>query len=246
MKILIKSLLGLIIFAGAFAYFTPASIIEKFLPNNITTAGLSGTLWNGNVQNIVIDKIGLQNTKWSANPLSLLVGKVQADVSIDSGNLKGDFNTTYAGSEVFANDIDLKGQLSLLSPYFERFGLTINGQFEALFENLHIKNGIPLNANGKIETKNTSILGFIPLNLGDVSGQFSPQEDGFQILLNNQNGELDLSGIVYIASNGIFNADMTLSRNARTPDNVLQTIQMIGNKINEDSVKLVHKGKLGI
>ena len=100
MKIIIKLVLGLLIFVGAIAYFAPASIIEKFLPNNISVAGLSGTLLNGNVQNIVIDKIGLQNTKWSAKPFSLLTGKVQADVSIDSNNIRGDFETTYAGLDV--------------------------------------------------------------------------------------------------------------------------------------------------
>jgi len=238
MKILIKLFLGLVIFTGAIAYFAPASIIEKFLPSNISAAGLSGTLLNGNVQNIVIDKIGLQNTKWSANPLSLLTGKVKADVSIDSNNLKGDFETTYAGSNVLTNDIDLNGELSLLSPYFERYGLTINGQFDAQFANLHIRDGIPYDANGTLKTSDTSILGFLPLNLGDVNSEFSPLEDG--------NGELDVNGVINIASNGVYNADLTLSRNDRTPENVLKTVQLIGQKIGENSVKLIHKGQLGI
>ncbi|MEJ2116261.1 MAG: type II secretion system protein N, partial [Gammaproteobacteria bacterium] len=166
MKIIIKLVLGLVIFVGAIAYFAPASIIEKFLPSNISVAGLSGTLLNGNVQNIVIDKIGLQNTKWSANPLSLLAGKVQADVSIDSNNIKGDFETTYAGLDVYTKDVDLNGDLSLLSPYFERYGLIINGQFDAKFAKLHIKDGLPHNVDGTLLTSNTSILGIVPLNLG--------------------------------------------------------------------------------
>lgn len=246
MKIIIKLFLGLVIFVGAIAYFAPASIIEKFLPSNISAAGLSGTLLNGNVQNVVIDKVGLQNTKWTAKPLSLLIGKVQADVSIDSSNIKGDFKTTYSGSDVHTKDIDLNGELSLLGPYFEHYGLTINGQFDAKFDNLHIKNGIPHNADGILKTSNTSILGFLPLNLGDISSEFSSQDDGFQINLHNQNGELDLDGIIYVANGGAYNADLTLSKNARTPDNVLQTVQMIGKKITEDSVKLVHQGQLGI
>lgn len=246
MKIIIKLFLGLVIFTGAIAYFAPASILEKFLPSNISAAGLSGTILNGNVQNIVIDKIGLQNTKWSAKPLSLLTGRVQADVSLDSSNIKGDFETTYAGSDVHTNDIDLNGQLSILSPYFERYGLTINGQFDAKFANLHLKDGIPQDADGVLITTNTSILGIFPLNLGDVNSKFTPQEDGFQIDLNNQNGDLDLSGIIYFTGDGVYNADLTLSKNSRTPENVLQTVQMIGQKINEDSVKLIHKGQLGI
>ena len=246
MKILIKLILGLAIFIGAGAYFAPASIIEKYLPSNISTAGLSGTLLKGNVQNIVIDKIGLQNTKWKANPLRLLTGKLQADVSIDSSNLKGNFETTYAGSDVQTKEIDLNGELSLLSPYFEKLGLTINGQFDAQFENLDIKNGIPYDANGTLNTTNTSILGFLPLNLGNVNSEFMPQDDGIQIYLNNSQGELDLNGVISIASNGVFNADLTLSKNEITPDNVLKTIQLIGKKINEDSVKLIHQGQLGI
>lgn len=246
MKIIVKLLLGLVIFIGAIAYFAPASIVENYLPNNISSSGLTGTLLNGSVQNIVIDKISLQNTKWSFNPLSLLAGKVQADVSIDSNNLKGDFETTYAGSAVNTKDIDLVGELSLLNPYFEPLGLTINGQFDAKFNSLNIKDGIPHNAEGILKTSNTSILGFLTLNLGDVNGEFSSQDDGFQIYLNNRNGELDLSGVIYIASNGVYNADLTLSKNALTSENVLKTVQMIGKKINEDSVKLIYQGQLGI
>ena len=160
MKIIVKLLLGLVIFIGAIAYFAPASIVENYLPNNISSSGLTGTLLNGSVQNIVIDKISLQNTKWSFNPLSLLAGKVQADVSIDSNNLKGDFETTYAGSAVNTKDIDLVGELSLLNPYFEPLGLTINGQFDSKFNSLNIKDGIPHNAEGILKTSNTSIGGF--------------------------------------------------------------------------------------
>ncbi|MFK7815233.1 MAG: type II secretion system protein N [Gammaproteobacteria bacterium] len=246
MKILLKLFLALVIFTGAIGYFAPASIVEKYLPSNISTNGLNGTLLNGNAQTIIIDKIGLQNTKWSAKPLSLLTGKVQADISFDSNNLAGELETTYSGSDVHNKDIDLKGDLSLLAPYFERYGLIINGNFDAKFKNLDITNGIPSKVDGILKTTNTSILGFVALNLGDVSSEFTPIDDGFQIYLNNQNGELDINGVVKMTTNGIYNADLTLSRNARTPDNVLQTVQLIGEKIDEDRVKLVHKGQLSI
>lgn len=246
MKILLKLVLALVIFSGAVGYFAPASIIEKYLPNNISTNGLNGTLLNGNVQNIVIDKIGLQNTKWSAKPLSLLAGKVQADILFDSNKLAGALETSYAGSNVYNKDIDLRGELSLLTPYLERYGLTINGNFDAKFKNLDLTDGIPSNADGILETTNTRILGSFALNLGDVNSEFTPIDDGFQINLNNQNGDLDINGVIIVASGGAYTADLTLSRNARTPDNVLQTAQFIGEKIGEDSVKVVRQGQLGI
>lgn len=246
MKILKSVIFGAIVFVGAFAYFAPASIIQNFLPGNISTAGISGTIWNGNAQTIVVNQIGIQNTKWSANPLSLLAGKIQADVLIDSPNLKGQFETTYSGSSVSARDLLLNGDLSLLMPYFEMYGLTINGQFDANFEKLDIENGVPQQVDGTLQTYNTNILGILPLKLGDITSVFEQQVQGMQIRLNNINGELDLNGIITIDTNGTYLADLTLSRNAHTPDQVLQTVQMLGRKIGENTVKLTHSGQLRI
>ena len=60
MKLPYKIIIGAVIFICAFVYFTPASIIQKFLPGNVTTAGISGTVWKGNAQTIVVDKIGIR------------------------------------------------------------------------------------------------------------------------------------------------------------------------------------------
>lgn len=246
MKVFKSIVFGLVILIGAFAYFAPASIIQNFLPANISTAGISGTLWKGNARTIVIDKIGIQNTKWNASPFSLLTGKVKADVSINSNNLQGQFQTTYSGSAVHTKDLDLTGDLSLLLPYFEQYGLTISGQFDANFINLEIENGFPKHADGILQLFDTSILGIIPLNLGDVTSTFEEKTDGLKINLDNTNGELDLSGVITINTKGVYLADLMLSRNSQTPDQVLQTVQLIGNKISEDSVKLVHSGQLRI
>lgn len=246
MKIILKLFIALLLFVAATVYFAPASLVEKYLPNNISTVGVSGTILNGNVQNIIIDRIGLQNTKWTAKPLGLLLGKVNADVNIDSSNVKGELSTSYSGSDLIAEDIKLNGELTLLAPYFESYGLTINGQFDAQFDELHVKEGLPYNAVGTLNTQNTSILGIIPLNLGNVNSQFTEQAEGFLISLSNQDGQLDISGEINVSNNGVYNADITISRNSLTPDNVLQTIQLIGNKISEDAFKLQHQGQLRI
>jgi len=234
------------IFMGALVYFAPATIIQKFLLGNISAAGMSGTLWNGNVQTIIIGQVGIQNTKWSANPLSLLTGKIQADVSIDSPNLKGQFKTSYSGSTIHTRDLVLKGDLSLLMPYFKKYGLRINGKFDANFDNIEFENGIPKQASGTLRTYNTSILGLLPLNLGDITSVFDQQLQGMRINLSNQNGDLDLNGIVTIDASGTYLVDLTLSRNAQTPEQILQTVQLLGKKAGEDAAKLTHSGKFRI
>lgn len=236
------------IFLVGSAYLAPASILKKFLPGNIATVGMAGTVWNGSAQTIIVDQIGIKNTKWSANPIKLLTGKVQADVSVNSDNLQGQFETSYAGGSTFqTNDLDLNGELSILMPYFEKFGLTINGQFDAKFSQLYIEDGIPKQIDGILQTYNTSILGLLPLNLGDVRGVFAPtaQSEGVIINLNNENGEIDLTGNIIVNENGNYTTDLALTRNLETPEELLKTIQYLGKKINDDTVKLNYSGKLG-
>ncbi len=246
MKLALKIIAGLVIFACAFVYFAPASLIQKFLPNDITVSGVSGTVWNGNLQTIVFDQIGIQNTKWSSNPLSLLTGKLKADVSINSNNLKGNFETSYSGTKVSANDVLLKGDLSLLMPYFEKYGLTISGQFNADFNSLEVANGLPKYADGVLHTYNTNILGIFPLNLGDITGVFEQQGQDMLIKVDNSSGELDLNGAITVDEHGNYFADMTFSKNSNTSDQILQTIQLLGTKIGEDTVKMTQSGQLRI
>ena len=249
MKIIKFSILGLIIFVLGFAYLAPASILKKILPGNVVTAGLNGTIWNGSAQTIMFDQIGIQNTKWSANPINLLTGKVHADVSVDSNNLQGQFETSYSGGSSFkTKDLDLNGELSILMPYFEKFGLTINGQFDAKFDQLYVEDGVPKQIEGILQTYNTSILGLLPLNLGDVRGDFAQaaEAEGIIINLNNANGEIDLTGNIIVNNNGSYSTDLALTRNMDTPDELLKTIQYLGKKINDDTVKLNYTGKLGI
>ncbi len=246
MKIIKFILFGLIVFIGAFAYLAPASLIQKFLPGNISVAGISGTLWNGNIQQVVVDNISVSNTEWSASPISLLAGNIKADVSINSYNLKGNFETSYSGSSVRASDVDLNGELSLLKPIFEKYGLTIDGKFDADFEKLEMENGIPKHADGTLQTFDTRILGVVPVHLGDITSVFEDQTQGVQINLNNTEGELDLNGNITITQNGAFTADLTLSRNSITPEHVQQTMQLIGQQISEDTVKVIHSGQMGI
>ncbi|MGI9227990.1 MAG: type II secretion system protein N [Gammaproteobacteria bacterium] len=246
MKLVLKILVGIVIFSCAFVYFAPASLIQKFLPNEISVSGVSGTVWNGNLQTIVFDQVGIQNTKWSSNPLSLLTGKLQADISIDSNNLKGNLETSYSGTKIRAEDVLLDGDLSLLMPYFEKFGLTISGKFNANFNSLEVENGLPKQADGVLNTYNTNILGVFPLNLGDITGIFEDRAQGMLIKVENSNGELDLNGAITVDENGNYLADMNFSKNSETSDQVIQTIQLLGTKISEDTVKMTHSGQLRI
>ena len=237
-----------VIFICSLVYFAPASIIQKFLSGNIIAAGISGTLWEGSIRTIIVDQVNIQNISWSANPMSLLTGKIQANISINSSNLKGQFETIYTKSAVQARNLLLNGNLSLLMPYFEKYGLTISGQFDANFERFDIKNGIPQKVSGTLQTYDTSILGIFPLNLGDITSIFrqQTQSQGSLINLNNDNGELDLNGIITIGTKGAYLVDLTFSRNASTPKQVLRTVQILGRKIDENSAKLTYSGQLDI
>lgn len=246
MKILKYSIFILLVSMGAFLYFLPASFFQSFLPTNISVSGVSGTLWDGSARTIMIDKIDIQNTKWDTSLINLLSGKIKTDISINSHKLHGQFKTIYSNASLSTKDLALRGNLSILAPYFMQFGLTISGGFDANFKDLIIENRVPKKVNGNLNFYKTKILGVTKFSLGDVSSVFMDDINGLKIMIDNTNGDLDISGIVTINSNGMYFADLMLTRNSQTTDQVLQTAQLIGNKIDNNTVKFVHSGQISI
>ena len=50
------------------------------LPKNVSISGVSGTLWTGKAQTIVVNGLPINNVNWELSPLALLIGKVSAHV----------------------------------------------------------------------------------------------------------------------------------------------------------------------
>lgn len=62
--------------------FLPATLIARWLPPNVTTGTLSGTLWNGGADAITIGGRFLGAARWQVLPLQLFSGRLALDLEL--------------------------------------------------------------------------------------------------------------------------------------------------------------------
>ncbi|QJR80822.1 type II secretion system protein N [Alteromonas pelagimontana] len=79
---------GILIFLTFLIAYLPANQIvgRLTLPENVQMYGVSGTIWNGKAQQVLVQGIEVSNVSWDVQPLHLLVGELAAHVR--GGNLR--------------------------------------------------------------------------------------------------------------------------------------------------------------
>ena len=83
------------------AYMPAAQVLGRVsLPNNVQVSGVSGTIWNGNAQQVVVNNLPVSLVEWDIHPFSLLLGKISADIK--GGNLRQSDAVAFEG-EVMLN-----------------------------------------------------------------------------------------------------------------------------------------------
>lgn len=107
MKVNIRWILGGLFAFIVFAVATlPAiQVIGRVaLPKNVSVSGVSGTIWQGSAQTLMVDGLPINNITWDISALSLLIGNLSAEVK--GGNLRD------AGAIAFTGPVSL----SLFNP----------------------------------------------------------------------------------------------------------------------------------
>lgn len=91
------------VFAGVLLYvilliaYLPAhQVSSRFaLPDSINISGVSGTVWHGNIDRLVINNIPVNQLNWSISAWSLLLG--QLDLQLEAGNMREASSIAFKG-----------------------------------------------------------------------------------------------------------------------------------------------------
>ena len=94
---IIGGIIAFLVFA--IAYMPAVHVISRIdLPKNVSISSVSGTLFSGKAQTIVVNGLPINNLKWTLSPLHILIGKVK--VEVQAGNIRD------------KNEIAFQGQLT--------------------------------------------------------------------------------------------------------------------------------------
>ena len=172
-----KSLLvtgGVIAFLVFLVALVPATAVMRWLPPDITVAGIDGTIWSGSASSLGFKGRPLGAVSWSCRPWPLLALEWSCRVELQpaggavSAALSGDFN----GLDIEARDLSGRLPITLFEGVVTPRGWT--GQLDLDVTQARIAGGLPQDAAGKIIVRGLKgpgpggeVLGDFELTIGE-------------------------------------------------------------------------------
>ncbi|HEX2492325.1 MAG TPA: type II secretion system protein N [Steroidobacter sp.] len=193
--------LGLAAFFAFAVWTLPASLaLSRLRSIGVETAGVSGTIWRGEAQVLLVRGVRVGRVQWTLHAAPLLIGRLAADLKV--ARIDGFLETALAASPSgrlrFEN---LSGSLPLsaLPPQMLRGGWS--GTLNLKFDELVLEEGWPTSATGTLQALDITGPVESPANLGSYKVSFAGDDDKTDALTGqivDMGGPLQVSGALHL------------------------------------------------
>lgn len=233
-RVVLTSLLCLLVYFGFLISHLPArqvlNLIE--LPASLQINGVSGTVWQGNIQQVAYQGIPLDDVSWSLQALPLLWGS--ASLELNAGNVRDAEIISLKSTLNLSSDRIRAENLQLYVPVNMVLGqlpipLPVNadGRFKAQIAELDYQQGCKvLNGNGQwLNAKVAGTQG--PIDMGTFSAKLGCQQKNVKVTVD-PNNRLAFDASAFITPNGQFSISGKFKPDASLPAEVHQAAALFG------------------
>ena len=215
-------LIGLIVsFPARIAY-------QWFAPDELQLSGIDGSVWRGSATQGSAGGIYIADLNWNFRPLALLTGELEfvSSSRLASGFLDATIALGVGGSLTLS---DVAGALTLdtLAAMLPLAG--IEGDVSMQFEELEIRNGLPVAATGTLNIANLVSRLLSPAPLGNYRAEFQTQDDGILGSVEAISGVLELGGTIRLNRDRSYQFVGKVAARPTAPANIAQQLQLLGS-----------------
>ena len=237
--------IGGIVFFVSMLVMMPANMVAKLLPNHIGAHQYHGNIWQGSAASLTVNKVNLGSVKWDVRPACFLLLKLCADITQNHHSFTSSFLLKVRNSTELENII-ASGDVSVLNKMVSQYGITLAGDFQADLAEVTFSDDRIKNINGDMKFSSLAVNGVLRVLLGDLNSTFEPQDEHTLIQINNDQGHVDISGIVQLFEDMTYDLDMQIRQNEQSTDAIKNGMQYIGDRQADGSVRLQQNGKIAI
>lgn len=201
------------------------------LPPGAAT-GLSGTLWSGTAEHVVVGTVTIGPVRWSVRPGRLLRGQLAAAVeaTLPDGFINGTVGLGL-GSTITVSDLEAALPLALLSPAAGANG----GQVAARFDSLALKGGKVGRAIGTLKVSGV-VLPLPSAGRPPGPGTYEVTFDAADVApdqplagkLKDAGGPLEITGTVQFTPPRSYQLDGSARARPEAPPELAKALQMLG------------------
>lgn len=224
------------------------SLAAGNLGGQVKLAGISGTLWQGEAQQLQLNKQVVADLNWQLSAWSLLLGELSGEVSLhqDKAYLQSQLTTPLSGGEVVASDIEGRLPLNLIQPYLAQLPLPLEGVLSLKLKTLQLDAaGRPQQAEGRIVWHQAGVSAPQQLLFGDLQMDLeSVAGGGIKGTISDSGGPLKLNVILTLSAEGSYQVKGTIKGAESAPPELRQTLTMLGRANAEGAYPLNLSGTL--
>ncbi|GAK85570.1 general secretion pathway protein N [Vibrio ponticus] len=220
------------------------------LPKQLRIAGASGSLWQGQVQQLQWQRYNFGQVSWQLQPSQLLTGKVQASVRLGTGNpwqLRARGVVGYGLNGAYAQDVIA----SLPATEVMKFApplpvpLGISGQLELSIQSLEYSAPYCSSGKGKL-VWNTDSIGtpLADLQVGPVVADLTCQDNAITVAGNQQSKQVNSEFSLELNANRQYSAQAWFSPQADMPTALSQQLQWLPKPDSQGRYQFTYRGRI--
>lgn len=229
-KLIITGICAYVIFLIA---TIPASLLFKFIHNQVQVGAVNGTVWHGKAGTLQAGVINLGDAEWSLHVLPLFTGHVAADVKLTQpkGFAQGKISVSLGGQINVRN-------LSASLPFASIMGAGglpggWMGTAEIKMDKLVLKNNWPVTAIGTVDAIDVTGPANEPVDIGNyritfpAAGTVAPPLAGD--LRDMEGAAISVSGQLILNANRSYQLNTMVAARDNTPDSIAQGMKYLGD-----------------
>ncbi len=245
-------LLGLFAWSCFMLWRFPATVAYGMaagsLGGQVQLAGLSGTLWQGQAQQLQYQEKVVASTGWSLSPWGLLLGRVEGVITLHAaeGYLQTQAKLPLGGGEMSFSEIKGQLPLPLIQPYLPMVPLPLQGELSLKLDRLLLSaEGRPLEAEGRVVWHQAGIQVMDKLAFGDLQMSLhSAEGGGIAGTLSDSGGPLELSATFTLSSEGAYQLEGQVKPRESAAKALRDSLVMLGKSDSQGDYPLRFSGGL--
>lgn len=249
MKSVIRyTIIGLVSYLLFLLFMLPAARVVPFLPGEISERvyGLSGTLWSGQAEVVMVDGLRLEGVSWELLSSQLFTGRLAVKVALK--NSDADISGIVAQSVMGQQHLtDLQGELdiSVIRPLLKKVPAELDGRLFANFETLIVEQGRPIEAQGRIAWQKAAVSSPWQISLGAYRADVTTDEAGVIVVkLTDNKAKLGLAGQAQLNPQGAYQIDLELEPKDTSQPALTNVLRLIGRAGSDGKYPIKTSGQL--
>jgi general secretion pathway protein N len=220
--------------AGVTAYLLillitlPADRVVRLLEQNVAGLDLqsvTGTLFSGKADRVVISGLGMGPVTWSLRPLSLLLARLEYRLDLKDPAFRGTGVVgTGPGGHVYLHDLQAELKPDPLVNHFSPLPVQTSGDVRLLIESLEYVDGFPRELSGHVDWDDARIVEPIEMSLGHVEATLQSDEDTLVCHLSGT-GKTALSGEFFLTRADDYQLNLLLTPGAEVSADIVDGLK---------------------